>query len=391
MFGNILAAAVSNGCNTNSGVLNTLSTFLCAGSNIWFPIVLIGVLLVISVVGILYAIAPLLGRTDIRVWARAKIFDGGVTIIFALIFISFSSALYYTPLSQLYYNTGLLPYSCTPQSVATAGASSADLLSQQTFVQISNKYTPPSDQDTLYGIASCDIYAYNQDVAQFVQNVFYFALVAGVSPSITIFPQAEIGFSATMQLVPTSVPFQYIVPLMGALFGLIIASQMLQILVEVSMLLFSIFMVVGLVARSFGITRSFGGAMIAFGLGIGFIYPLLISVSYGFLLNAIAHRPAIGGGIMPTIGVLLSPTQLIGTVVQSMFSAFFLGSSTALSNIANLFTPILGPIFLWGGLVAIGLTIMPLLNLVIVDAFIIDFSRAVGERMDLLSVLTRII
>ncbi|MCL4365116.1 MAG: hypothetical protein M1569_01180 [Candidatus Marsarchaeota archaeon] len=377
MLGFVLSGVV-NGCVTNSGILNTLSGFLCAGPNIWFPIVMLGVLIVISVAGIIFAIAPLLGRNDIRVWARAKMFDGAVSIIFALIFISFSATLYHTPLAHMYYNAGLLPPSCTPASVYSFSGTTPQGADQQQFIDLSPS---PSNGGTLYGIAACDIYSYNQLVAQFVQSVFYFSLIANAAPTTTIAPESDLGFTFTITWVPIVVVFQYMVPLMGALFALVMASDMLQILIGVSMLLFSVFMVVGLIARSFGITRSFGGAMIAFGLGIGFIYPLLISVSYGFLVNAIEYRPSITGGILPSIGAIISP----------IYRALFGGSGLSLTALINSFEPILNPLFIWGGMVAVGLTVLPLLNLVIVDAFIIDFSRAVGERMDLLSILTRIV
>ena len=377
MLGFMLSGVVTNGCVTTSGVLNTLSTFLCAGPDIWFPIVMLGVLIVISVAGIIFAIAPLLGRNDIRVWARAKMFDGAVSIIFALIFISFSATLYYTPLSHMYYNVGLLPPSCTPASVHSFSGT-PQYADQQQFIDLSPS---SSSGGTLYGIATCDIYSYNQLVAQFVQSVFYFSLITNAQPTTRIAPDSDLGFTFTINWFPIVVVFQYMVPLMGALFALVMASEMLQILIGVSMLLFSVFMVVGLIARSFGITRSFGGAMIAFGLGIGFIYPLLISVSYGFLVNAIEYRPSITSGILPSIGSIISP----------IFSALFGPSGLSLTALINLFEPILNPLFIWGGMVAVGLTVLPLLNLVIVDAFIIDFSRAVGERMDLLSILTRIV
>jgi hypothetical protein len=51
----------------------------------------------------------------------------------------------------------------------------------------------------------------------------------------------------------------------------------------------------------------------------------------------------------------------------------------------------MGSVMTYLGLIIIGLVFVPLLNFIIVDTFIIDFSQAIGERMDFLSMLTGIL
>jgi len=43
------------------------------------------------------------------------------------------------------------------------------------------------------------------------------------------------------------------------------------------------------------------------------------------------------------------------------------------------------------GLAIAGLTFIPFLNFTIVDAFIVDFSRAIGEKIDFMTLLLGII
>ncbi|MEM3460077.1 MAG: hypothetical protein QXO24_02535, partial [Candidatus Micrarchaeaceae archaeon] len=48
-------------------------------------------------------------------------------------------------------------------------------------------------------------------------------------------------------------------------------------------------------------------------------------------------------------------------------------------------------VLMYLGIFAIGLLFIPILNFIILDAFIIDFSRAVGEKIDFMSLLVRMV
>ena len=179
------------------------TTFLCAPSTVWFPIVILGVLLMLSVLGIIYGLSPILGRTDIRTWARAKMFDGAVTIIFALIFLSFSTVLFVSQPASIYNSLGLLPKSCNPNSAS-----------------FGSTIPIPGTLD-FYGIAACEIFSYNQNVMSFSQMIFYMGLIMGLSPSFSTFPFATVGVQvAGVPLIPIQIVHQYLVPLMGVYFTL---------------------------------------------------------------------------------------------------------------------------------------------------------------------------
>ena len=164
------------------------------------------------------------------------------------------------------------------------------------------------------------------------------------------------------------------------LYGAYVVSEVQLLLLGSSLLFFSLFMSIGLISRMFEVTKSFGGAMIAFGVGLGIIYPLFVCINYGFLNVGmatnhgaldIANDATLFGGIIGLVGV-------------GVFSALV---GTALTQFNTFLTQLIQYI----GLAVIGLTIIPVLNFILIDVFIRDFSKAVGEKMSFLSLFTRIV
>ncbi len=374
MINNLLLAA----CTAPT---NSVTCFLGAGSNIWFPIILLTTLAIIAVIAVIYQLSPLLGRNDIKVWARAKIYDCFITIIFAIIFLSFSTIVLTTSPVSAFSSLGIVPNACNPS--------------------VSGNNPTSSNIADIYGLSDCEFYTFNQAAASFTQSMFVLAIIGGINPSATVstpspFPISPatgsgVGFSFQFQLFPIVIVHQYIVPYMQAYFTAVLVSQLLQIVLNSSAILFSIFMILGLIARSFGITKSFGGAMIAFGLGLGFIYPLMASLTYGFMDTAIQNAACVLSGTPTTTPQLTT----CGASIGSMASVLFVGMlSVPINSIFNglfSFASKLTPLVVYGGFVAAGLLLIPLLNLIVVDAFIVDFSKAIGERMDLFSLLTRML
>jgi len=179
--------------------------------------------------------------------------------------------------------------------------------------------------------------------------------------------------------------------LIDIVFGAYVLSQVQLLLLGGALLLFSLFLGVGLIARIFVITRSFGGAMIALGVGLGIIYPLMVCLTYGF----------VNVGMEQSWGVATSPAAALAsaTVYSQILSI--------ITSISPLFNP-LGVLGLSGsisaataalqawfmglinycGFAGAGLILVPFLNFLIVDVFVIDFSQAIGERMDFMRLLT---
>ena len=351
---------------------SSVSSFLTSGPNVWFPIIFAAVSAVIVIAAMIYMLSPLLGRNDMKVWARAKIYDGFITIIFAMIFLSFSTAICTINPVPIFNSLGMLPNSCNP-AVSGNNPSSANI-------------------GDIYGLSLCELYQFNSGAASFTESIYWISLIGGINPMITVMPSAPefpiniatgsgLGVSFSIQLFPIVLVHQYIIPYIQAYFAGIMASQLLQILLSSSMLLFSIFLILGLLARSFGITKSFGGAMIAFALGLGFVYPLMVATTYGFLDTAIQNAAAAGGAGAPALA------NLAPAIVTGLLSVPINMISRGVFSFASVLTPVI----VYGGFIAAGLILIPLLNLIVVDAFIVDFSKAIGERMDLFSILTRII
>jgi hypothetical protein len=374
----MINALIGIGILLSNYCTSSITSFLTAGPNIWFPIILVAALAVIVVVAMIYVLSPFLGRNDIKVWARAKIYDVLITIVFALIFLSFSTAICSFNPTAAFNTLGILPSACNP-NVSGNNPSSAGI----------------SD---IYGLSLCDLYSFNQGAASFTSSIYWISIIGGLNPDVTIAPSVPdfpinpstgsgIGVSFSLQLFPIVLVHQYIVPYLQAYFAAVLVSQLLQILLSSSMLLLSIFLILGLLARSFEVTKSFGGAMIAFAIGLGFVFPLMASVTYGFMDTAIQGAQATACQGLPVSGNACTLLDLAPTLVSGIMSVPINVITGGVFSFSSIFTPLI----IYGGFVAAGLILIPLLNLIIVDAFIVDFSKAIGERMDLFSILTRII
>lgn len=320
-----------------------------------------------------------MGRTDIRTWARAKIYDALVTIVFALIFLSFSTAICTVSPVGAMRSMGILPTTCDPNVANTpSSAGIADI----------------------YGLSLCELYQFNLNAASFTQSIYWMSIVAGINPTLALYLPPDppypfmpnpagpgIGVSFSIALFPIVLVHQYVIPYLQAYFAAILASELLQIVLSASMLLLSVFLILGLLARSFSITKSFGGAMIAFGIGLGFVFPLMAMLTYGFIDTAMLGAQATACGSLPLHGNACTLPSLAKIIIPGLLAL----PINWISGNAISFNQILTPFIVYGGFISAGLILIPLLNLIVVDAFIVDFSKAIGERMDLFSLMTRIL
>ncbi len=398
----------------------------------------LAVLLVTSVLGVMYIISPLLGQTSIRTWIRTKFYEEMSSLVFIFAFLVFGALIFTFPITGAFTGLGIVPNQCNPahnSALAQTIALSSD----------------PSMYSNLYFLSLCDMNNYNGAVSTFNVYTYYLAGLTSIAPMLGLqFPPRSqspisevsqaaegagveaggvglvtdppspestdnpneippideggvtdtgIGISTSIELLPISPTFHYVIPMLNMLYIFFILSQVQMLLIASSALIYAILMSLGLVARSFGITRTFGGAMIAFAIGIGFIYPLMTAISYGFLdysIQIAGHQfvctfnpipDSLCGGQETLIGRILGA---IGAFVSDIFTLNPGGAIIAVTA-----SPVILPIFrsfvIYSGLIAMGLSLIPLLNLTVVDAFIVDFSKSIGERMDFLSLLTRIL
>ena len=245
---------------------------------------------------------------------------------------------------------------------------------------LGNGQTVPTD---MYALSICDMKQFLSSTADLNEFVFWLSVRLSLVPQITVNLEslftsvAEYGLGLKMQffLIPFGID-QLLSWFLGIFNTLFMANNVQLLLLASAAMFFSVLMAIGLIARVFVITRTFGGSMIALAIGIGILYPFLVCVTYGFINTGIQAN-----------NVLLNPWADLFTVILPIFFGFvFSGLPFTNAMLPQLFSSLV-----YFGLVAVGLTLIPLLNFVILDTFVIDFSKAFGERIDFLSVLTNVI
>ena len=139
-----------------------------------------------------------------------------------------------------------------------------------------------------------------------------------------------------------------------------------MVLIKMTESLFVILFPIGVILRSFGATRGFGGGLIAIAIGFFVFYPLLVVLFYGSVLGSI--QTDYGGMVdsMKANGLDATTPFWYGGNIISSFVVGFIGKV------------IMGAIF------------MPLLMFMILVAFVKGLSKSLGEEVDV-SNLTRLI
>ncbi|MEM0124036.1 MAG: hypothetical protein QXF41_00625 [Candidatus Micrarchaeaceae archaeon] len=331
--------------------ISSVSAFLASPYTSWFPIVTAAALAIFGILAIMYALSPFLGATNMRSWLRTKMFDVFFSIVLIIIFAAF----------------GTMVCGINPVPAFT----NADMTAAQCNSTASN---PP---DSLYGLALCNIYQFNQGIVSLNWEIFKALLGFSLMPTVTAdlqFIPGLPGFGLSMAIPSPTIG---IVPMLSSALTSLAMGELLNqlqlLIIASSLLIFASFMAIGLIARIFGISRSFGGTMIAFAMGVGFIYPLLVSITYGFMnwqlftVGTIILTKVLTSLLLllvPAIGIIIAPVSGVAAIPS---------------------------VLMYLGIFAIGLLFIPILNFIILDAFIIDFSRAVGEKIDFMSLLVRMV
>ncbi len=339
----------------------SIGSYLTSPIAAWMPIAALAALVVLFILGLIYSFSSLLGRTEFRTWVRAKIYDTFFSLILVFIFFAVVTTFFAIPIEQSYQALNLVPQNCV---------SSTDF----------------------YSLSACDMHEFLSDT--FTLNSFLYSAIVVIAlvPSVKIdteslfseIASSGLGFSVEIPLSPVSVSV-YFGQLLGVLFPLFALNQMQLLLLSAAPLIFAVLMAAGLTARIFGITRTFGGALIAFAMGLGLLYPLLVSLTYGFvdtgISTAVTSQCAIAG-------VCILNFQEWGSLIFSLLAVLITVTIGQIPGISQtVINAMFGQLIIYGGMIAVGLTLIPFLNFLVVDTFIIDFSRAIGEKMDLMSLL----
>ncbi|MEM0154726.1 MAG: hypothetical protein QW814_02740, partial [Methanothrix sp.] len=295
------------------------------------PIVSMGlaiiiVLIVITISAFIYIVAGVINSFNAKNWAKIQIYEALLSIVLLLIFLSLFYIFLINP-STYYNSVGLLPKECNTPSI-----------------------------NTLFNLSACDIGTFSNNALGYFDLVSVIGLAAGSSPGLELGFEPIEGLGISTEL--TSIMPDGLEGMLGtglsALIFFLVLNNLQLILISGSILFLTFFITLGVFARLFGVTRTFGGAMIAFGLGLGVIYPLLISLTYGFIdANMISASGAFA----------LLPSAIVDFITFAYGSAIPLLPSGLILGL---------------GYVIAGLTFIPFINFIILDAFIVDFSRAIG-------------
>ncbi len=316
----------------------------------WVPVAFAAVLLVIAVSAFVYAFSGLTNSWYAKAWAQNQVYQGVFSLVLLIIFIYFVYTFFINPVTA-FNNAGLVP-----------GYGAGQYNCQNT--------------NTIFTLSACDMYTFNQNAFNVMITVGALSYIAGLSPGISVQlntlpndPGVDVKASL-IDVVPIEEEQLIVSAFLGLFFALVL-NQVQSLLVGGALLWLSLFLTIGLVARCFGVTRTFGGSMIAFGLGLGFVYPVLISLTYGFI--------NVGSG---PVSVANNVAQIVPLLVTAFFAVlsgqFGFGGTLILLN-SDFIRQL--------AYVIAGLTFIPFLNFTILDAFIRDFSRAIGNQVDFMSLL----
>ncbi len=321
----------------------------------WLGFAIVAILVIIAAAALVYLIAGIVDSPTARAWSRLQLYESLLGIIIILVFLA---------LAYLFL--------INPNGTFAA----ANL--------VGNGIYGCSTATDLFQLASCDMSKFNYFAFGMFNAIFYSTVYAGYTPGISFTLNPTGDFTNTMATVsagltsffPQTAEESFAV-LYNVLLFLFLLNQVQLMLLSGSEIFLAFFVSIGVIARVLGFTRSFGGALIALGLGLGFVYPLMTSISYGYIDYILSTpTPITGSGVAANLLVYLF--ELVGSMV------------TGIGAVTGIALPIGGWVYQVGVAIA-GMTFIPFLNFTIVDAFIVDFSKAIGERLDFMSLLTGLV
>ncbi len=345
-----------------------LGAFYGSAASFLIPVIILNyafyafliVVIVILVAAIVYMISGILNSPNARAWSRLQIYECLLAVIILLAFLAVSSV-FSVNLYSTYSNAHLVGESGTGWSSIYGCNVATDL----------------------FQLATCDLAQFNLFAMGMFQALFDATLYASFTPGIHI--AADIPLGTTNVNIDFGTELSSFFPqaaddTMGIFYSTLllfyVLTQVQLFIIGGAVLWLSFFVTIGIIARTTGVSRSFGGAMIALGLGLGLIFPIMVSLTYGFIdyqLSTLVPPVSANGLLVSVYGYLLG---LVGALLTSGLVSSILPT---------------GSLVFAGGAAVAGLTFIPFLNFTIVDAFIVDFSKAVGERLDFLSLLSGLV
>jgi len=318
-------ALLLGGCVTEQKVCesNLVSGHFEAFWNDWRGMLMTGVLIIFIVSGFVYMLGNLLTHRGLLVWAKNQMYEGFVTLIFA--FFALSLVGFICSLDA-----------CLVSDCTASSPHNAFDLAQHQLEAFSNKIA-----EGFWWVAGLNF------VLAALVSMNLKLSVSGVGPTFSF----ANGLSSTSQQL-------------GNAMMVIVAAQVLtmaQILIlRISEKMFFFLLPAGILLRSFGMTRGFGGALVAIAIGFYLIYPLSIVLFYGMLDNTVSSG------------------------VNSMASQDIPSDASASG------WDVMGQVCTFIGTLIVGAALIPFMVFIVVVSFVKGLSSAIGEEVDV-SNLTRLV
>jgi hypothetical protein len=319
----------------------------------WVPVAGVAVLAVLVAAAFIYMLSSVVASPNARNWAKIQIYETLLSMLMLLFFAAFSYLFFVNP-QTAYQSINLVPGSTTAPAATTQCTGSS--------------------YNSIFALSMCDLTFFNGAAYQVGDLLLFVPVVTGLFLGVSVGVSPTSGISVGFNVLSLLPPSLSQIFSMGfkVLMTLMILNQIQLLLLAGSVLFLSFFVTLGLFARTLGFSRSFGGAMIALGLGLGLVYPLLVSMTYGFVDYQ-----------LQATGILGSNPAGWFVAILTLYNIPFTSTSSASISLANIIKGL--------SYFIAGFTFIPFLNFMVLDAFIVDLSRALGEKLDFMSLLSGII
>jgi hypothetical protein len=355
--------------------------------NTWQGLIVVATFSIFLVSAFAYTIGHIIVHRKVIVWAQNQMYEGLVSIIMAILFIFFTSL--FCSLDVSIVSQGIC-YTNSNQAAAFCAAP----------YPIGTGYTvgwAPQGQ-TCPITGTCNA----QDVGSALLQRF-----RDSTWNVYLTVSAVNSFLAFIGSYSFDVSFGGVGIAMGVLSGLnqltnplamgmslitiaYVLTQTQMILLRMTEGMFVIMLPVGMILRSLGATRGFGGALIAIAVGFFMIYPFLVVLFYGDLLNVNIFATGTYGNSSSEVNnaagnfaSLTNPTNIL-TFLQNAFGAIsmFLSGTWLLNILLSFINSV--------AMAMVGAVVIPLIMFMVLVSFTKALSKALGEQVDV-SNLTRLI
>lgn len=361
LLGVVLLALLLSGCfvdnSTNPPTMKINST--CTSGTVrpefqsawqsWQGIAFLAGSTVFIVSILAYTLGYVLMHRKVLMWAKEQMQEAVLSMVIVLFVIGFVSFLCSLDLRTLGMENSCVCVDAAGNPVLTETYPACTTGSSCNFVDAGYSLLMSMYQTTMFGFVTTTS----------MQSLLSMAssFIIGKAPGkvgIVVAPFGMLGDIAS------SLTAAMVVLMTSALLTL---TQM--ILLKMTERIFVILFPIGIILRSFGATKGFGGGLIAIALGFFLFYPLLVILFYGSLIGSVQ------------IDYSNMTTSLQGKGLDASTSNWFGGD-------------LLGPLVGFVGKTILGAILIPMLMFMILISFVKGLSTALGEEVDV-SNLTRLI